>query len=99
MGVGSLQAVDELRELFLIQRHLCEDAEGALRGESLEVLLTRRNKEARHIEGAWRDDILFVALGIVAVRTMLGAQEDDGEVFIAITPADDIHHRLDLIGA
>ena len=30
---------------------------------------------------------------------MLRAQEDDGEVFIAIAPADDIHHRLDLIVA
>ena len=61
--------------------------------------MARGDEETCHIEGSWRDDILLVALGIVAIRTMLRAQEDDREILVAITPADDVHHRLDLIVA
>ena len=65
----------------------------------LEVFLTRRDDETRHVEGSWRDDKLRTAFGIVTLRTVLGAREDNGEVLVVAAPADDVHHRLRLVSA
>ena len=65
----------------------------------LKVFLTRRDDETRHVEGTWRDDKLRTAFGIVTLRTVLGAREDNGEVLVVAAPADDVHHRLRLVSA
>ena len=77
-----LQTVDHLLELFLRQRYLVENGKGLLWGETLEVLLARSDDHPCHVECAWRDDELVVALGVVAVWAMLGPGEYHRQIFV-----------------
>ena len=92
-----LKTADDLLEFVFCKRHLMEDAESLFGGDALEVFLTGCDDKACHIEGSWADKELGIAFSIIAVRAVFPAWEYHGEVFIVMTPADDIHHRLCLV--
>jgi hypothetical protein len=81
-------------EGITLEGYLVEDAESLLGSEAFEVLLTGSDDQSSHIESSRRDDILFVALGIITVGTMLRTWEHHREEILIATPGHDIHHRL-----
>ena len=62
--------------------------------QPLEIFLSRRDDEAGHVERTRTDEHLTVALGKIAVGTMLATRKNDGNRRVALAPRHDVHHRL-----
>ena len=67
----TLQALYHLGHLFFAERHLVEDVQGHLGGQSFKVFLARGNDQTSHIEGSRTDDHLGAAFCEIAVGTVL----------------------------
>lgn len=85
-------------ELVLRQSHLIDDGLYLLRCYPLEVLQTRGYRQPGHIQRTGTDQHLPVAVGIITVRAVLPAREDNTEEVVALTPCHDVHHRLGVVG-
>ena len=86
--------VEDFLQSIAFEGDLMKDTQGYLRCETLVVLLTGCDDKTRHVEGSRRDDILFVTLFIITVRTVLRTGEHHTVEFLIAPPGHDVHHRL-----
>ena len=83
-----------LVERSRVHAALLQDSYGFVCAERVEVFATRCDDEARHVERTRTDEALLLAVGEVAVGTMLRAWYHHHLIVVAVAPCYDVHHRL-----
>ena len=85
LGGGS-EAGSDASELLSSDTTLAEEGSRSVGVDTVKVCLAWGDDEAGHVYSSRADQILGVALGRVAVGTMLGARDDDGDVALVLLP-------------
>ena len=78
----------------LVDGTFLQDFLGFFGSDLLEIVLSRRDDEASHVERTRTDEHLVVALGKIAVGTVFSARKNDGNRRVALAPRHNVHHRL-----
>ena len=85
-------------KLLVVEAHLTQYFYRLLCRETLEVGLSRRYYHSSHVESSRTDHQRTLGLRSrqvgIACRTVAAAREYHREIFVAVSPAHDVHHRL-----
>ena len=83
---GGSEAGGDASELLCPDTTLAEDGSRSVGVDTVKVCLAWGDDEAGHVYSSRADQILGVALGRVAVGTMLGSRDDDSDVALVLLP-------------
>ena len=87
-------SLHHLLHLVVTECHLAQDSLSLFGCQSLKILLAWSDYQSCHVQCSGTDDILRLALCLIAVWTMLFTREHHREVLLRHTPTHHIHHRL-----